>query len=71
MTTTYQNRKLVKTYEETTYCSSCDLPVEFTGAVLMTSPAKFRHRCPECDNVFNLGHESPRTVYEYENGEES
>ena len=31
------------------HCDKCNTEVEFTGNVLMSNPAKYVHKCPNCN----------------------
>ena len=42
----------VETYQVRLFCDGCaDSEMEFTGAVLMSNPPQYPHRCPNCGKV--------------------
>ena len=46
------------------HCDECNTEVEFTGNVLMSSPPKYVHKCPNCNEEIWLEKSYPCIVYE-------
>lgn len=46
------------------HCDKCKTEVEFTGNVLMSNPAKYVHKCPNCNEEIWLEQSYPCIVYE-------
>lgn len=54
----------VKVYQDRLYCPACETEMKFTGAVLLSNPAQYEHKCPKCEKRLNVSKSYPCIRYE-------